>query len=229
MTTSSIFELKGSTFALPVLRLLGTDQEALSRDLSERVHKAPEFFQNAPLVIDLQAIRGQSNATDFALLIGLLRSHGLIPVGVRGGDREQNEIATSMDLAVMSPGQPLPRRKTEQATRAVSPGRARLVTQPVRSGQRVYAAGGDLVVLAQVGSGAEVFADGNIHVYGTLRGRALAGVKGDTTARIFCQTLAAELVSIAGQYRVSDDQDDGLRNKPAQIFLQGRRLRIAPL
>ncbi len=229
MTTSSVFELKGSTFALPVLKLLGTDQEALSRELSERIHKAPEFFQNAPLVIDLQAIRGRSNATDFALLVGLLRSNGLIPVGVRGGDKEQHEIATSMDLAIMSPGQPLPRRKPEQASKPLSPGQTRLVTQPVRSGQRVYAAGGDLVVLAQVGSGAEVFADGNIHVYGALRGRALAGVKGDSTARFFCQTLASELVSIAGQYRVSDDLDAGPRNQPAQICLEGRRLRIAPL
>lgn len=223
------FELKGSTFALPVLKLLNTDLEAISRELAEKLDKAPEFFQNAPVVIDLQAISGQDSATNFALLVGLLRSNGLIPVGVRGGDMGQNEIATSLELAVLSKG--TPRRQARPAGQnAASPmGRSKLVTQPVRSGQRVYASGGDLVVLAQVSSGAEVFADGNIHVYGTLRGRALAGVKGDTQARIFCQSLEAELVSIAGHYRVSDDLDDARRGQPAQLYLEKRHLRIAAL
>lgn len=223
------FELKGSTFALPVLKLFNTDLEAISQELAEKLDKAPEFFQNAPVVIDLQDIGGQDSVTNFALLVGLLRSNSLIPVGIRGGDAAQNEIATSLELAVLSQG--IPRRQAKPAGQnASSPmGRSRLVTQPVRSGQRVYAAGGDLVVLAQVSSGAEVFADGNIHVYAALRGRALAGVKGDTQARIFCQSLEAELVSIAGHYRVSDDLDDARRGQPAQLYLDKRRLRIAAL
>ncbi len=228
-TMTSGIELKGSTFALPVFKPLSADQETLSQALSEKVEQAPEFFQNTPVVIDLQGVSGQGGATDFALLIGLLRSHGLVPIGVRGGDKEQNEIATSMELAIMSPGRAVSRPKATQATTAANRGRTRLVTQPVRSGQRVYAASGDLVVLAQVSSGAEVFADGNVHVYGTLRGRVLAGVKGDETARIFCQALDAELVSIAGQYRASEDLDDDLRGKPAQIYLEGQRLRIVAL
>lgn len=104
-----------------------------------------------------------------------------------------------------------------------------IVTEPVRSGQRIYADRGDLVVMAPVSSGAELIAHGNIHVYGPLRGRALAGVNGDKTARIFCQSLEAELVAIAGLYRTSDDMPADLRNKRAQAFLQDDTLKIEPL
>jgi septum site-determining protein MinC len=100
-----------------------------------------------------------------------------------------------------------------------------LITQPVRSGQRIYAAG-DLVILAQVSAGAEIIAEGNIHVYNTIRGRALAGVQGNTQARIFCFDLQAELISIAGNYKVSEDLDESMRNKPVQIYLQGQSLII---
>lgn len=223
------FELKGTTFAIPVLKLLSTDADVVARELTAHVHKAPEFFQNAPLVIDLAAISGQDNATSFALLIGLLRSNGLMPVGIRGGSEAQDEIAINMDLAIMSQGKPLQPRKPVSAASDLPSNRTKLLHQPVRSGQRVYAAGGDLVVMAPVSSGAEVFADGHVHVYGALRGRALAGVKGDTQARIFCQHLDAELVSIAGHYRVSDDLDDAMRGKPAQLYLDKKRLLIKAL
>lgn len=103
------------------------------------------------------------------------------------------------------------------------------VTQPVRSGQRVYAQGGDLVVVTSISPGAELLADGHIHVYGTLRGRALAGVSGNLEARIFCHSLEAELISIAGYWRVRDDLPDALIGKPAQIALDGERLTIEPL
>jgi septum site-determining protein MinC len=106
---------------------------------------------------------------------------------------------------------------------------AKLVTRPIRSGQRVYAAGRDLVVLASVSSGAEVIADGNIHVYGTLRGRALAGVRGNREARIFCLKLQAELVAIAGQYRVSDQLESAQTDVPTQIYLAEKRLLIEAL
>jgi septum site-determining protein MinC len=227
--SQAAFELKGSNFAIPVLRLLSADVELVSQEVADHVQKAPEFFQNAPLIIDLSTVQGQESVTQFALLVGLLRSNGLMPVGVRGGSETQNEVATSMDLAVMAQGTPLRPRRAVRALPDLPRNRTKLVTQPVRSGQRVYGAGSDLVVLAPVSSGAEVFADGHIHIYGALRGRALAGVKGDTDARIFCQGLDAELVSIAGHYRVSDDLDHALRGKPAQLYLERRRLRIEPL
>ena len=106
---------------------------------------------------------------------------------------------------------------------------ARLITQPVRSGRQVYAHGGDLVVMASIGAVAELLADGHIHVYGALRGRAVAGVSGDREARIFCRSLEAELVSIAGYWRVRDDIPDALIGKPAQVFLDGERIAIEPL
>lgn len=96
---------------------------------------------------------------------------------------------------------------------------SKVVHHPIRSGQQVYAPDGDLIVLASVSAGAEILADGNIHVYGTLRGRALAGVKGDTQARVFCHSMAAELVSIAGQYKISEDIDRHVLGKPTQVYL----------
>jgi septum site-determining protein MinC len=106
---------------------------------------------------------------------------------------------------------------------------ARLLTQPVRSGRQVYAHGGDLVVMSSISPGAELLADGHIHVYGALRGRALAGVSGDTTARIFCRSLEAELVSVAGFWRVRENIPETLIGKPAQVFLEGDRIAIEPL
>jgi septum site-determining protein MinC len=106
---------------------------------------------------------------------------------------------------------------------------ARLLTQPVRSGRQVYAHGGDLVVMSSISPGAELLADGHIHVYGALRGRALAGVSGDLTARIFCRSLEAELVSVAGYWRVREDIPEAIIGKPAQVFLEGERIAIEPL
>lgn len=106
---------------------------------------------------------------------------------------------------------------------------AKMITRPVRSGQQVYAEGADLIVLAQVSQGAEVLADGNIHVYGPLRGRALAGARGDTSARVFCQAMQAELISVAGNFLLSDSLQDNVRNRPAQAFLQGDVLSVMPL
>jgi len=112
-----------------------------------------------------------------------------------------------------------PSTSTESAT---------LITQPIRSGQRIYAHG-DLIVLAQVSAGAEILAEGNIHVYGSLRGRALAGVQGNIEARIFCSDLQAELISIAGTYKISEDLTETVRNRPVQVCLQNNTLTIKDL
>ena len=119
----------------------------------------------------------------------------------------------------------MPERPVEPAPAS----RNKLVTQPVRSGQQIYAPDGDLILMAAISAGAEVLADGNIHIYGILRGRALAGVKGNAKARIFCQSLEAELVSIAGCYRVIEQPEVELLGKPVHIFLSDNRLIIEPL
>lgn len=227
-------ELKGTNFTLPVLKLLNPDPQAVSRELEERIAQAPAFFRHAPVVIDVSGTRGNGSSVDFAFLVGILRSSGLIPVGVRGGDSDQNELAAAMELAIMSEGPPKHEQPASQPsetppTERAGDGATELISQPVRSGQRIYCQKADLVVVGQVGSGAEVLADGNIHVYGALRGRALAGAGGNGGARIFCQAFDAELVSVAGSYRVSEDFDDGLRGKPVQVYLDGRRLKIEAL
>jgi len=170
----------------------------------------------------------------------------MIPFGVRGGSPAQHAAAEAMELAIL--GDALVRRMGQPAGGKARPGPAEaeagprqapsakpsatqtsgftLITRPVRSGQRIYAAGGDLSVVAPVSAGAELMADGNVHVYGPLRGRALAGMKGDTQARIFCQDLQAELVSVAGHYRVSENIPNELKGYPVQIFLDQKVLRI---
>jgi len=222
------FDFKATSFTLPVLKLMVPDVQAVATGLDAKIAAAPQFFRNTPLVIDVRALRGQGSALNFALLLGTLRGKGLIPVGVTGGDEEQNEMAVTMELAVLSTGAP---PRTRAAARPAEPpgSHGRLVARPVRSGQRIYEAGGDLTVLGPVSSGAEVFADGNVHVYGSLRGRALAGVKGDQEARVFCTDLRAELVSVAGIYRVSEDIEEGLRGRTVQVYLADGRLRIETL
>jgi septum site-determining protein MinC len=228
------FELKAGSFTLPLLRLLGTDMDAAAQQLGDKVAQSGGFFHNAPVVIDLKEVAGQGLEMEFPLLVGLMRGHGMIPVGVRGGTPELNAAAEAMELAVLSDG---PARRAEaRAVPAAQPTRAataaagtRMVTRPIRSGQRVYAAGGDLVVMAQVSSGAEVMADGHIHIYAPLRGRALAGVKGNLEARIFCQNLQAELVSVAGHYRISENIPPELRGRPVQVHMRERTLLIESL
>lgn len=232
---SPAFELKGGSFTLPVLRLLQTDVDSVSHDLAAKVAQAPDFFRNTPVVIDLHVVEDKGEAVDFALLVGLLRGYGMVPVGVRGGSQVQQDAACALELAILADLRPkvaktgAQRSVDAQGRQAPAASvKSRLVDRPVRSGQRVYASGADLVVTAPVSSGAELLADGNIHVYSSLRGRALAGLKGDRNARIFCHNLQAELISVAGHYRVSEDLDESVRDRPVQIYLDGDRLVIAP-
>lgn len=224
------FELKASVFTLPTLRVLGPDTDALDALLSERSARAPAFFRNMPLVIDLSGVQDMELGAEFAMMIGLIRGYGLIPVAIRGGSAAQREQARLMELAVLPESRP-GKRPAQAATAAPTAGRspAKIVDAPVRSGQRVYARGGDLVLLGAVSSGAEVVADGHVHAYAPVRGRVMAGVQGDTAARIFCVDLSAELVSIAGRYRVSEDLERRHTGRPVQVSLEGDALVIQPL
>lgn len=238
------FELRAGTFTLPVLRLLGTDMDAVARQLTLRVEQVASFFHNAPMVIDLKALAGSNVHVEFPLLVGLMRGLGMVPVGVRGGNPAQNAAAQAMELVILA-DQTTPRPTstsspaTEQIGRRASPESSppllplaaplmtsKVISRPVRSGQCERAEEGDLIVLAQVSSGAEVMAEGHIHIYAPLRGRAQAGMKGNVNARIFCQNLQAELVSIAGYYRISDNIDPSLRGHAVQVYLKDRTLHI---
>jgi septum site-determining protein MinC len=226
---SSALEIKGSVFTLGVLHLLVSDLDAIAADLVAKLRLAPRFFHHAPLVIDLQGVPVSARPVDFPALVHLLREHELIPVGVRNATAQQQEDAMGAGLGLLQGGRP--ERESRTAEPAPQPEHAptKLITQPVRSGQQIYAQGGDLVVLAPVSAGAELLADGHIHVYAPLRGRALAGVRGNTGARIFCQCLEAELISVAGHYRVIEDLEAEVRGKPAQAYLEGERLTIRAL
>lgn len=222
------FELKGSLFTLTVLHLFQLDQAAIERHLAEKVKQAPSFFNNTPVVIDLEGMTEPRDGVDFSGLYGLLRGYGMVPVGIRNGSPELQVAARLAGLPVLPESRSAGNsRKPERAE--PTPVRNRIVNQPVRSGQQIYAPDGDLIVVGTISAGAEVIADGNIHIYGALRGRALAGVRGDFEARIFCQSLEAELISIAGRYRISEQLDPGDRGMAVQVHLAEDRLIIEHL
>ncbi|MDO9423412.1 MAG: septum site-determining protein MinC [Methylobacter sp.] len=230
ITHSPALEFKSSTFSVPVLVLAGNDVIIIEQQLQDKVNMAPEFFKNSPLVFDLQELNKHDLDIDVAELTKIIRKLGLLPIGIRGGDAQQNQQALKLGIPVHSghtvaaSSETQKQQHPEPESQAVA-ATTTMITHPVRSGQRIYASG-DLVILAQVSAGAEILAEGNIHVYGSLRGRALAGVQGNTEARIFCSDLQAELISIAGNYKISEDLNGAVLNQPVQIYLQNHTLVI---
>ncbi|HDZ56316.1 MAG TPA: septum site-determining protein MinC [Pseudomonas xinjiangensis] len=233
-----VFNLKGGMLTMTVIELVRQEPDRFARQLADKVGQAPNFFKDTPVVISLDKLDTDLDAATMAHLLRICRESGLQPMALRGAEKFRR-LAQQSGLVLMLPGrgrdravepeaQPAPAPAPEKPV-AAEPMASKVVTQPIRSGQQVYARGGDLVVLASVSPGSELLADGNIHVYGPLRGRALAGVRGNTEARIFCQSLEAELVSIAGQYKVAEDLRRHLWKEGAQISLEGDSLKIAPL
>lgn len=209
------------------LNLQHGDLERFAKELAKKVRQNPGFFQGMPVIIDLQAMKDAAEEVDIPRVALLLGDHGMMPLGVRNCSEDQRQVAQGFGLAVLpdtEPGRPA-RSACEAPAPASKPATStKVVNQPVRSGQQIYAEGGDLIVLSSVSPGAEILADGHIHVYGSLHGRALAGVQGNTGARIFCRKLYAELISIAGIYRVYEDLNAELRGQPVQTYLHGQQL-----
>lgn len=224
------FELKGRMMAFSVLRVLSADVRFLAQQLDAKIATAPNLFSNFPVLLDFEALPHEAqDAFDIACFDRLLRERSFVPVGLCGAGEVLRGIAAGVGIGVISSGlATAPRQAAKQAAPAPKSSNL-LIKEPVRSGQQVYARGGDVTVLATVSPGAEVMADGNIHIYGALRGRAFAGVSDNTDARIFCQDLDAEIVSIAGRYQTSEQFRDIGRNRPVQIFLNGEQLVIEPL
>ena len=232
----SSFDLKSASLPVVAVVLKTSDAAQFAAELAERVADAPGFFDNDPVLIDLASVREAEAPIDFDAIVALLRHHSTLPVAVRGGSPAQMDAARAAGLAAAPDAPPARAEPAAPAVQEVvrevpvaGPGTV-VVDKPLRSGQQVYARGADLVVLAMVSFGAEVIADGNIHVYAPLRGRAIAGARGNTEARIFSTCLEPQLVSIAGIYRTTETELPAeVRGKPAQVRLEGEKLLIEPL
>ncbi len=229
------FELKSAALTLVAVVLRTTDLTLLSQALDARFADAPGLFDQDPVAIDLSLLREADAAIDFDALTALLRGHKMLPIAVKGGSAAQMEAAFAAGLGEAHGNAPAVRASEPTAAAPMvelpAPARSTLIVdKPLRSGQRVYAKGADLVVLAVVSFGAEVIADGNIHVYAPLRGRALAGALGDTAARIFTTCMEPQLLSIAGIYRTTETElPAAVLGKAAQVRLVGEKLVVEAL
>lgn len=246
-------ELKIGQVGIANLRVRTLDVAQLTREMRERVERAPKLFGRAAVIIDFGGLAQTPDAkTAQALLDGLLDA-GVIPVALAYGTRETELLAGQLGLPLLAkfraqyeplepaaprepaaaPAKPsktdaaVPKASTPPAAPSPAAKPGLVQKAPVRSGQQLYAENRDLTVLSTVGAGAEVISDGSIHIYGTLRGRALAGAQGNTDARIFCREFHAELVAIAGNYKVLDDVPKELHGKAVQVWLEKDQLMIA--
>ena len=231
------FEIKSASLPLVSFVLKSADITLIAQDLQTRLGDTPDFFDNDPVLVDLQHLDDQAGPLDLPALLQLLRSFRMNPVALRPNNAAHEAAATLAGLFLTTEARTLPPSPaTQEVVREVEVIRevvrevaigvsAMVVDKPLRSGQHVYAKGRDLVVLAMVNPGAEIMADGHIHVYAPLRGKAIAGAKGDTSARIFTNSLEAELLSIAGVYRTSDAPlPKEVAGKAAQVWLVGDKL-----
>lgn len=238
------FEIKSAQLPLVALRLKSHRLSEVAEELLKQAREVPDFFDQDPLVIDFSGLDAGEGLVptplEFQQLLASLREVKLVPVAVRGADAPRLQLALDAGL-VLAPDAPAPRKAEKPENTAPAPAPvvtaaepALVVDRPLRSGQQVYARGRDLVVLAPVNPGAEVIADGHIHVYAPLRGKAMAGARGNGDARIFALAMEPELVSIAGVYRTSETPwPDTVRGKPTQVRLfsgpDGDKLVMDPL
>ncbi|HEY0209665.1 septum site-determining protein MinC [Acerihabitans sp.] len=220
-------ELKGSSFTLSVIHVHDAQPEDIRQALQEKIEQAPTFLKDAPVVINVSTL---TRDTDWEQLRQTILSTGLHVVGVSGckDDRLKQAIVRS-GLPLLNEGK-APKRAAQAAPAVTATAlKTRRIDSPVRSGQQIYARDCDLIVTSSVSAGAELIADGNIHIYGMMRGRALAGASGDAQCQIFCTHLSPELVSIAGQYWLSDQIPAEYAGKAARLSLQDNQLTIQPL
>lgn len=226
--TDQAFEIKASSFTLTILQLKTFDVAMITNQLAKAFEKAPNFFQNTPVVFDLHRLQAIECSIEFPRLVAAAKAYRMIPIAVHGANDHQSQQAISAGLAIFSGQSPVKANLASAKVPAITPSlhESKMITSPVRSGQQIYAKNTDLIVLGPVSHGAELLADGNIHVYGSLRGRALAGVSGKTDARIFCHKFEAELISIAGLYQLNDQFNHQIGLENCQIFLNTDKLCI---
>jgi septum site-determining protein MinC len=228
------------------VRLRTTQPGEILDELTGKTATAPHFFDRTPVCLDLSSLPKVPSAEDIRGVIDVVRRAGMMTVGLAQGGTSIEELANQLELPVIHhvrastrtapvvQAAPAPAPTPAPAAPALVPEVAAvpptlMQTQPVRSGQRVYARNRDLIVTTMVAAGAEVMADGCVHIYGPLRGRVMAGAHGDTDARVFCQQFNAELVSIAGVFRVFETIPPELAGMPVQAWLSGDDLKFAKI
>lgn len=238
-------DLRFGQVGLACVRVRRADAAALCEELERRVHSAPQLFARAAVVLDLSHLAVLPDDGIVDALLEAVRSAGMLPVGLAYGTSETEALAIRMGLpliakfrAAYEPAHDAPAPVAAEPARSPAPANAEQDSQPrtamhhdgaVRSGQQIYARDRDLVIVGAVANGAEVIADGDIHIYGSLRGRAMAGAQGDPEARIFIADFRAELVAIAGHYRVFEQIPNDLEGQPVRCWLEGEKLLIAKL
>lgn len=232
MSAESV-EIKGEMAMLSVLQLASPDATQIRQGLQAKRDSLPALFAGSPLIVDCHLLGSDCGKLDMQQLRASISELGFIPVGIRNLADDCAEQAAKAGWAILRGGRPAvaSSRIEKPAPKETNPsGKSiEVIDRPVRSGQQVYFPDGDIVVLQHTSAGSEILAGGSVHVYGSLRGRVLAGIQGDTSARIFCQKLEAELVAIAGNYRLLDDIDTDLKGQPAMVWLEGEKLKIAPM
>jgi len=240
--SDTCFQLKGSVVTTFILELLHFSLDEFTLQLEEKINQAPMFFKQSPVIISLDKI--DENITELNLneLLLTCRKFNLQPMAFKCSHNRFLNSIKATGLTLLSDNASRAGTKAS-ATSEISDNKidktdiknntayhtSKLISRPVRSGQQIYAAGGDLIILSQVSEGAEVLADGNIHIYGALRGRALAGVKGNTDARVFCTKMEAELISIAGNFMLSDSLREKVWKQSAQVYLDEQILQVEPV
>jgi septum site-determining protein MinC len=250
-------ELKIGQVGIANLRVRTLDVAKLGEEMRDRVARAPKLFARAAVIVDFGGLAATPDASTARALLDALREAGVLPVALAYGSSDNEKLAVELGLPLLAKfraqyesasgdtatasaaaaSAPAPRRESvaaeaapAKATVARPSGEPGLMqATPVRSGQQVYAENRDLTVITTVGAGAEVIADGSIHIYGALRGRALAGAQGNEKSRIFCREFHAELVAVAGHYKVLEDIPKELRGKAVQVWLENEQLKIAAL
>ena len=244
-------ELKFGQVGIANLRVRTLDPAQLAAEMRDRVQRAPNLFDRAAVVLDFGGLSNAPSPEQAQALVEGLREAGVLPVALAYGTREIEALARALGLPLLAkfraqyesgsgsaapatapaaePAAARPRAPAAGPAPSAQASPGLIQAAPVRSGQQVYAENRDLTVLSAVGAGAEVIADGSIHVYGALRGRALAGAQGDAGTRIFCREFHAELVAIAGHYKVLEDIPRELRGKAVQVWLEQEQLKIAAL
>lgn len=230
------FQLKASSLTFTSFILFSPNLDIIEAQLSALVAKTPNFFDATPVLLDLTTIEMQDLPFDLIQLIALLKRYRLNPIGVKSHCTEHKETAKAQNLAIIAQTETAVEKIAAEAKPEAKPATpsivtAKIIDQPVRSGKQIYAKGCDLIITAPVSHGAEVIADGNIHLYSTLHGRALAGAQGNLEAKIFCRKLEAELIAIAGHYLVSEQIPESHKNgtQVTEIFLENNKLQFRSL